>query len=46
MITGISAAQDALYVQLLDGGINRVLRVSYGPHPQVEEIALPLAGSV
>ena len=45
VITGISAAHDALYVQLLDGGINRVLRVSYGPDPQVEEVALPLAGS-
>ena len=45
-VTAISPAQDALYVTLLDGGLNRVLRVSYGPHPQVEEVALPLKGTV
>jgi prolyl oligopeptidase len=45
VIRGINAAQDGLYVQLLDGGIGRVLRVPYGPHPQVEEIVLPFAGS-
>ncbi|MBV9499649.1 MAG: prolyl oligopeptidase family serine peptidase, partial [Acidobacteriaceae bacterium] len=45
VITGISAAQDALYVQLLDGGIGRVLRVPYGIHPQAEEVALPFKGS-
>jgi prolyl oligopeptidase len=51
VIRGINAvgrpatAQDGLYVQLLDGGINRVLRVPYGPHPQAEEVALPFAGS-
>lgn len=46
VVTSISAAQDALYVQLLDGGIGRVLRVPYGPKPQVQEIALPFKGSV
>jgi len=45
VVTGINPAQDALYVQLLDGGIGRVVRVPYGPHPQVEEVALPFAGS-
>jgi prolyl oligopeptidase len=30
---------------LLDGGLNRVLRVPYGPHPQVEEVALPVKGT-
>lgn len=41
----MSAAQDALYVQVLDGGINRILRVPYGPKPKVENLALPLDGS-
>jgi len=46
VVTAISPAQDALYVTLLDGGLNRVLRVPYGPHPQVEEVALPIEGTV
>ncbi len=45
VVSAISPAQDALYVQLLDGGINRILRVPYGPHPQVEEVSLPFKGS-
>ena len=45
VVSAIAPAEDALYVQLLDGGINRVLRVSYGPHPPIEEIALPVKGS-
>ena len=45
VVTHMSAAQDALYVQLLDGGINRLLRVPYGPKPKVEKIVLPLQGS-
>jgi prolyl oligopeptidase len=46
VIQGMSPAQDALYVQLLDGGIGRVLRVPYGPDPRVEEVALPIKGAV
>jgi prolyl oligopeptidase len=45
VVSSINPAQDALYVQLLDGGINRVLRVPYGPHPALEEVVLPLKGS-
>ena len=45
VVTGINPAQDALYVQLLDGGISRLLRVSYGPHPKTEEVSLPVKGS-
>jgi prolyl oligopeptidase len=45
VVTGISPAQDALYVQLLDGGIERLLRVPYGPHPHTEEVKLPFEGS-
>jgi prolyl oligopeptidase len=46
VVTGINAAEDALYVQLMDGGISRVLRVPYGPKPKVEEVALPFKGTV
>ena len=46
VVTGIDTAEDALYVQLLDGGISRVLRVAYGPKPKVEEIDLPFKGTV
>jgi prolyl oligopeptidase len=39
------AAEDAVYVQVLDGGINRIQRVPYGPNPRVETVALPFEGS-
>lgn len=42
----INPAQDALYVQLLDGGIGRLLRVPYGPRPHVREIDLPIQGAI
>jgi prolyl oligopeptidase len=45
VVSAISPAQDGLYVTLLDGGLNRVLRVPYGPHPQAEEISLPVKGT-
>jgi prolyl oligopeptidase len=45
VITQIHSARDALYVELLDGGINRVLRVPYCPQLQPEEIGLPIKGS-
>ena len=46
VIAYATAAQDALYVQLSDGGIGRMLRVLYGPAPKAERIALPFDGSV
>ena len=46
VVTSINPARDALYVQLLDGGIGRVLRVPYGSHPQAEKVALPFKGDV
>jgi prolyl oligopeptidase len=46
VVQDMSAGQDALYVQVLDGGINRILRVPYGPEPKVENVVLPLEGSV
>ncbi len=45
VVVGISPAEDALYVDELDGGIGRILRVPYGPHPRVEEVALPVQGT-
>ncbi len=45
VVTGINPAQDALYVQLMDGGISRLLRVPYGPQPKVQEITLPFQGT-
>lgn len=45
VLTNISSAQDALYVELLDGGVTRVLRVPYGPTPKVERVALPSEGT-
>ncbi len=46
VITGIAAAQDALNVELLDGGVGRLLRVSYGANPQTERVALPFDGAI
>jgi prolyl oligopeptidase len=44
VIRNIAAARDALYVQELDGGIGRLLRVPYGS--KSEPVALPFDGSV
>jgi prolyl oligopeptidase len=44
IITGLATAKDALYVQLRDGGIGRLLRVPYRGKP--EPVALPFAGSL
>jgi len=46
VIASISAAQDALYVRLIDGGIGRMLRIPYGAKAQVESVALPFEGSL
>jgi prolyl oligopeptidase len=46
VITGISAAKDALYVRLLDGGIGHLLRVPYGAKPEAQHLALPFEGTV
>jgi prolyl oligopeptidase len=44
VITGLAAAKDALYVQLRDGGIGRLLRVPF--HGKAEPVKLPFDGSV
>ena len=44
VIRNIAAAQDALYVQELDGGVGRLVRVPYGANP--EPVTLPFEGTV
>jgi prolyl oligopeptidase len=44
VITGLAAAKDALYVQLRDGGIGRLLRVPF--HGKAEPVGLPFDGSL
>jgi prolyl oligopeptidase len=45
VITNLAAAQDALYVQLRDGAVQRLLRVPYEADSKPESIALPFDGS-
>ncbi len=45
VITNLAAAQDALYVQLRDGAVERLLRVRYEADSKPESIALPFDGS-
>ncbi len=45
VVTGLGPAQDALYVQTLDGGISRLFHISYAGGP-AQEIALPYKGAV
>ena len=45
VVETMSAAQDALYVQVLDGGSDRILRVPYSPNPKAENVVLPLQGT-
>lgn len=44
VVRNVSAAADALYVQELDGGIGRLVRVPYGSSP--EPVVLPFDGAV
>lgn len=40
----ISVAEDALYIQLLDGGLSRLVKVPFGKKPV--EVPLPFKGSI
>ncbi len=44
VVSDVQAAKDALYVQVLDGGLTRIKRVSYA-NGSVEDIRLPLQGT-
>ena len=48
VIQNLSAAEDALYVQLLDGGVGRLLRIPFsGPEAgKLDRVALPFDGAV
>ena len=46
VIRGIAAAKDALYLQVLDSGLGRVLRVAYDGKSGPQNVPLPLLGSV
>ena len=45
VVTAVGPAQDALYVEKLDGGISRLFRLPYGGGP-AREVALPYKGAV
>ena len=45
VVANIAAAADALYIRLLDGGTNRLLRLPHGTS-RTQEIAMPFPGSI
>ncbi|UCG92726.1 MAG: S9 family peptidase [candidate division WOR-3 bacterium] len=46
VLQGIYAAHDALYVQMIDDGIGKILRIPYGDKEKPGLIPLPFAGSI
>jgi prolyl oligopeptidase len=46
VLTGLARASDGLYVTRRDGAVTHLMRVRLTPTPVVEEIKLPLAGSL
>jgi prolyl oligopeptidase len=46
VILSMVAAQDALYVQVRDAAVHRLLRIPYEPGSKPEQIALPFEGSI
>lgn len=46
VVTTLAAAQDALYVQLRDGAVSRLLRIGYEPGSKPEPVALPYDGAI
>lgn len=45
VIVGVGAAADALYVQQMEGGLSKLLRLPYGAKAP-QEVALPFDGSI
>jgi prolyl oligopeptidase len=43
IVQAMFIGRDALYVQVMEGGVQRVLRVPFGPHPRPAYLPLPLA---
>ncbi len=46
VLTNLRVAADALYVQLLDGGLGRVLRVDFSPGGRSSPVPLPYEGAI
>jgi prolyl oligopeptidase len=46
VITNVAAARDAVYVQLRDGAVDRLLRIGYEAGAKPETVALPFEGSL
>ncbi len=46
VLTNLGVAEDALYVQQLDGGIGHVLRVGFGSDGDTKPIPLPYEGAI
>jgi prolyl oligopeptidase len=46
VLTGLTAAADAIYVEARDGNVKRLLRRAYRNDATVEEVPLPLLGTV
>jgi prolyl oligopeptidase len=46
VITGMAVAADALYVQLRDGTVHRLLRIPHEAGSKPEKISLPFEGSI
>lgn len=46
VVTALVAAQDALYIQLRDGAVDRLLRVGYETAAKPEPVVLPYEGSI
>ncbi len=46
VINGIHQAKDALYADMMDGGIGRLVRVPYGASAKPQSIPLPFDGSI
>jgi prolyl oligopeptidase len=45
VLQSMAAAEDALYVRVLDGGIGHVLRVPYAKASKIEKLPLPFEGA-
>jgi prolyl oligopeptidase len=46
VVIGMQTAQDGLYVQLLDGGVGRLLKIPYAPGSSSRKIQLPYQGRI
>jgi prolyl oligopeptidase len=46
VVNALVAAQDALYIQLRDGAVDRLLRIGYETGAKPELVALPYEGSI